>query len=145
MSKYAKVRGRSKSTTFVMLRNDIIDSPAWLSLSAKSQALWLHIRRRYNGYNNGDIPLSCREAATRLNINKNTASQAFKELQETGFLKVGEFSGFKNKRRQATRWLLTNEEFNGKPPTNEWRKWEEGKNLKDGHATGTHSPISGTK
>lgn len=121
---YQKAKGRSKGQTFVMLRNDIIDSPAWQSLSSKSQALWLHIRRRYKGHNNGDIPLSCREAAIKLNVSKNTAGKAFQELQDKGFIKIGEFAGFVNKHRRSTRWIMTDEEYNGCKATNEWRAWK---------------------
>ena len=122
MSKYAKAKGRGK-TTFVRLRHDMMDSPAWQSMSANAQALWLHITRRYNGYNNGEISLSCREAADKLHISPNTASRVFKELQEKGFIRTGTFAGFRNKHRTATRWILTHEVCDGKPPTNEWRNY----------------------
>lgn len=124
MSKYSKAKGRSNKATFVMLRYDLMDSPAWLSLSANAQALWLHIRRRYWGENNGDIPLSTREASKLLHVSPSTASRTFKELQEKGFIAVGEASSFDFKMKRATRWILTDERYNGKPPTNEWRSFK---------------------
>lgn len=124
---YSKSKGRRSAPSFVMLTNDIIDSEAWKSLSSNSQALWLHIRRRYNGYNNGDIPLSCREAGELLNISKNTAGKAFKELLDRGFIKVGSVGGFRVKKRYSTRWILTDEEFNGCKATKEWKKWKPSK------------------
>ena len=121
--KYAKAKGRRAKNQFLLLRFDMIDSPAWLSLSTNAQALWLHIRRRYNGYNNGEISYSCREAANKLNVSPNTASRNFKELQEKGFIKIALFAGFQNKHRTASRWIMTHEPYKNKAPTNEWRKW----------------------
>ena len=122
MSKYAKSKGRSKSPNFVMLRHDIMKSPAWRSLSPNTRCVWLEIMFRYKGDNNGEIPLSCREAGELLGVGKNTAYRAFTELEDRGFIKVGLIAGFKNKQRMATRWIVTHESYNGKPPTNEWRK-----------------------
>lgn len=122
---YQRSKGRSKTPTFVMLRFDIMDSPAWLSLPPNAQALWCHIKRRYNGHNNGEISYACREAAERLNVSPNTANRAFIELEKKGFIKAALFAGFQNKHRTATRWIITSEEHNGKKPTNEWRNWRE--------------------
>lgn len=116
-------KGRTKTASFVMLTHHMMDSPAWKSLSANAQALWVHIRRRYNGSNNGDIPLSCREAGDFLNISKNTASKAFDELLDRGFLKVGMYSSFTCKIKKSRRWIMTHEVLDGNPPTNEWRDW----------------------
>lgn len=113
-------KGRNKGT-FVMLPHHMMDSPAWQSLSANAQALWIHICRRYNGGNNGDIPLSCREAAEKLNVSKNTASKAFAELSDRGFVKIGEDSDFRLKVKRARRWVMTHHVLDSKAPTNEWR------------------------
>jgi len=121
--KYQKAKGRSKTPKFVMLRFDMMDSEAWQSLSPKAKALWCQIMRRYNGINNGEIPLSCREAGKLLNVSKNTANLAFRELEDKGFIKVGLYAGFRNKQRVATRWVVTHQGYKGKPPTNEWRQW----------------------
>ena len=121
MGNYAKNKGRQKGHNFVMLRHDIMDSPAWKFLSPNARCVWLEIMRRYNGNNNGNIALSCREAAELCNISKNTAARAFQELQDTGFIKIGTFAGFKNKHRVSTRWVVTHERCDNKPPTNEWR------------------------
>ena len=123
----ANRKGRNKDK-FVMLTNGMIDSPAWQSLSANAQALWLHIRRRYLPDNNGDIPLSCREAAEKLNVGKTTAAAAFDELIDKGFIKVGEHSAFHLKIKRARRWIMTHEVLDGKAPTNEWREWGKDKN-----------------
>lgn len=127
-----------------MLRFDMFDSPAWRHLPSEAQALWLHIRRRYNGTNNGEIPLSCREAAELLNISKNTASRAFERLIEHGFIKIGEDSDFRLKLRKSRRWIMTHEAYASRGPTNEWRDWKPPENLEHGVIGGTHSPTGGT-
>ena len=121
MAKYSKNKGRGKRQSFVMLRYDIMDSPAWRSLSPNARCVWLEIMRRYNGYNNGDIPLSCREAGELCRISKGTAGRALKDLQDKGFIKIGTFAGFQNKHRVSTRWEVTHERCGEKPPTNEWK------------------------
>ncbi len=119
-----------------MVRHDIFDSLAFKSLSTVERSLWLEIMRRFNGYNNGNIPLSCLEAAKFMGVSKNTANRAFKGLQAAGFVKVATPSSFHVKVRRATRWALTHEPYQGKPASNEWRKRsaELGKS-KDGIAT----------
>lgn len=122
----AKIRqnGRSKNSKFVLITDNMMESAAWLSLSAHAQALWPHIRKRYNGGNNGNIPLSAREAADVLNCSKSKASEAFNELLERGFIKVGRDSKFTQKTKMSREWIFTNESYNGKGPTNEWREWK---------------------
>jgi hypothetical protein len=118
---YGKAKGRGK-TTFIMLRHDIADSIAWKSISTNARCVWLEIMRRYNGKNNGEIALSCREAGILCNISKNTASKAFKDLQEKGFIKIGTASSFDYKMKKSTRWIVTHEALNMNRPTNEWKK-----------------------
>jgi hypothetical protein len=105
-----------------MLRHDMMDSAAWCGLSPFAQALWLHINRRYNGSNNGEIPLSCREAKILLNISKDRAAKTFKELIEAGFIRIGQDSNFGFKMKTSRRWVLTHHVFGGQSPTNEWRE-----------------------
>ena len=118
-----------------MLRFDIMQSAAWLSLDPVARCLWTEIVFRYNGYNNGNIGLSCREAAERLNVSKDTAARAFNDLQDRGFITIAVDSAFRIKTKQSRRWRLTHEQAheNYEPherlPSNDWRKWE---NLKHG-------------
>ncbi len=120
-------KGRNLGYTFVMLRHDIMDSRAYLALSPDARCVYQCIKRRFNGYNNGDIPISCREAAEQCNIGKSTAAKALIEIQEKGFAVVTVKSGFNVKgSRRSQRWRLTEEGYNGQPPTNDWRDWEPG-------------------
>jgi hypothetical protein len=123
MAKRTNYQGKRGTVSFIMLRHDMMDSEAWKALSPESQALWLHVRRRYNGNNNGDIPLSCREAAQLLNVSKNTAAKSFQQLENSGFIRLGQHSDFRLKTKRSRRWIMTHECNNGHGPTNEWRAW----------------------
>lgn len=129
--------GRSK-ITFIMLRHDIYDSDSWQSLSSQARSTWLELARRYNSFNNGRIPLSCREVSRLLCVSKDTASRAFNELIDRGLIKVKQNSGFNVKSRTSRRWALTSEPLNNQAPTNEWRYW---KKSEHGTTVGTHSPT----
>jgi DNA-binding transcriptional MocR family regulator len=59
---------------------------AWATMRPGPRALYIELRRRFNGSNNGDIFLSHRDAAHALNINRNTATGYFRELEERGFI-----------------------------------------------------------
>lgn len=61
-------------------------SPAWASLKPGPRALYIELKRRYNGSNNGLIILSHRDAANALCAHRNTMCVWFAELEERGFI-----------------------------------------------------------
>ena len=137
-------KGRNKHAKHVRLYGSMMDSAAWRNLPPTARCVWLELKRRYNGSNNGEIPLSCREAAKLVNVSKDTAARALRMLQERGFAKIGRPSGFNVKIRLSTRWILTDEPLGDCRPTNEWRDWRPGKNLEHGPMSGTYGQTSGT-
>ena len=48
---------------FLLMSKRMFDSPAFRSLSSSSIIVYLLLVRRFNGYNNGEIALSCRDCA----------------------------------------------------------------------------------
>ncbi len=120
---YEKAKGR-KGGKFVSLPHSLLYSAAWRGLSTDARAIWLEIMGRFNGNNNGQISLSCREAGEFCKISKNTAGKALKELQEKGFISIEQYSSFTCKMKRATRWRLTHMTCEGKAPTGEWRDWK---------------------
>jgi hypothetical protein len=94
---------------YARIFHDVMDSPAWRSLTAYEQAIYLHLVRRYNGRNNGQISLSVREAATAINAAKNTAARALKVLTQKGFISVVKRGWYNPKREhgRATEYRLT--------------------------------------
>ncbi|WP_206338731.1 hypothetical protein [Sulfitobacter sp. BSw21498] len=73
---------------FVQLPEWLQASEAWTTLKPGPRALYIELKRRYNGSNNGHIILSHRSAAQSLNVNRNTVGGWFLELQERGFIRM---------------------------------------------------------
>lgn len=71
---------------FVQLPDWLMATPAWATLPPGPRALYVELKRRYNGSNNGEIFLSHRDAAIALNVHRNTVGPWFKELVERGFI-----------------------------------------------------------
>ena len=107
---------------FVKLTYPLIESEAWKWLRPISKAVYIELKRRYNGLNNGKISLSLSEAAHILKASKSSISTALKQLETHGFIKLvkkGYFTG-----RKASEYALTDEQLDGYPPTREWRQWQ---------------------
>ena len=100
----------------------MLASPAYRSLSCVSRCLLHELKRLYMGKNNGELFLSVRRAAKLLHVNKDTASRAFRDLRERGFIHSNVKSGFDWKRGQATTWILTEFEFAGRLPTKDFMR-----------------------
>lgn len=135
-----------RSTTgprFVKLEHWILKTPAWQSLPSASRALYVELAQRYNGYNNGEISMSVREAARLLHIAKDTATKAFHELEEKGFIRRNVCGSFNWKIRHATTWILTEHSFGDKLPSKEFARWSP-ENHEPGPNIRTRCPKSGT-
>lgn len=63
---------------------------AWATLPPGPRALYVELKRRYNGANNGRIILSHRDAARALNVHRNTVGPWFRELEERGFIAMAQ-------------------------------------------------------
>ena len=107
---------------FVKLTYPLLESEAWRWLRPISQSVYIELRRRFNGSNNGRISLSLAEAAQILKASKSSISTALKQLETHGFIKLikkGYFTG-----RMASEYALTDEQLDGYPPTREWKQWQ---------------------
>ncbi len=80
-------RGRGR---FVQLDEYMQKSPAWATMKPGPRALYIELKRRYNGRNNGKIFLSQRDAAKAINVHRNTVCHYFRELVERGFIRLVE-------------------------------------------------------
>ena len=89
------------------------------------RALYVELKRQYNGNNNGRIFLSHREAANALSIGRDTVGRHYKELVERGFLSVtrGHFLG-PDGVGQAALYALTEEALDGCPATKKFMLWK---------------------
>ena len=100
-------------------------SGAWTSLKPGPRALYVELKRRFNGSNNGHLFLSHRDAAKAINVGRDTAAGYFHTLEERGFIAVtkGHCLG-SNGIGQAAHYRLTEATYDGKPATKEFMEWK---------------------
>ena len=116
-------QGRRKGGgQFVPIPYNMARSDAWRSLSGAAVKVYVELRSRFNGYNNGQISLSFSEAADLLAVGKSTVGRAFAELEAKGFIKKtkqGHWHG-----RLASEWAVTDKPLKpGDPTPNDWQRW----------------------
>lgn len=138
-------KGRSKAA-FVMILHGMMNTPAWQDLSGNSVKLLLHLVKLSQGNNGwghggegGELFLAEREAARAIGVSRNTASRAFAELVEHGFLRVVSAGHFQVKVKRATTWRLTFQPYprRHQGPTNEYRQWQPEQKSRAQNLTGT--------
>jgi IclR helix-turn-helix domain len=71
---------------FIRVPHATYDSPAFRSLRPIEVAVLLLVTSKFNGHNNGALPLGVREAARRCHCGQSTAHRALTRLQETGLI-----------------------------------------------------------
>lgn len=132
MTRRFKRKGGRK---FVMLDAYLLNSSAWNSLNVHAKVAYIELKRRYDGFNNGSIGLSCRELAATLNSSKDTAIRALDALAERGFIRKVRPSGFNIKNRRATEWRLTEYrcDVSGELPEKEFMRWMPEKKAQERH------------
>lgn len=118
----ANANGRSKKDRYIGISHYFYDSTAFQTLPPAARCIYLELKRRYNGSNNGEIRLSCREAAEVIHGSTATASRMLVLLQDHGLIKCHNKGVYQN--RHATTWILTSEVFEERAPTNEWRDFK---------------------
>lgn len=93
---------------WVMLEHYLLASPAWCDLSANARVVYVELKRRYNGKNNGMLRLSTREAAAiiKAEASNDTGARALTELADHGFIAVTEDSTFNRKVHVARSYRL---------------------------------------
>jgi hypothetical protein len=117
--------GRSKGDgAHVRFYRFELESPAYRSLSAFARALLVELKGLHNGSNNGELFLSVREAAARLNCSRMTADRALHDLVDRGFIRARQNGSFSWKQRHATQWVLAEFPFAGALPTKDFMLWQ---------------------
>lgn len=71
---------------FVQLHEWFQKTTAWSTLKPGPRVLYIELKRRYTGSNNGRITLSYREAAELMGVHRNTVGPWFKKLEARGFI-----------------------------------------------------------
>lgn len=109
----------------VQLREWVQASLAWATMKPGPRALYVEIRRRFTGSNNGRIILSHRDAAKALAVHRNTVGPYFDELVARGFIRMTQApylgpSGI----GQAPHWALEEEMTDDmKPASKSFMSW----------------------
>lgn len=102
-------------------------SEAWRTLPVGPRALYVELKRRFNGSNNGRVILSHRDAAKAVNAHRNTVGRWFTELEERGFIVMTQAphlgpSGI----GKSSHWMLAEYPSSDlKPATRAFMRWSE--------------------
>ncbi|WP_375210474.1 helix-turn-helix domain-containing protein [Hyphomonas jannaschiana] len=125
-NKGVNAKGRNKGEgQYMPLPYNLTKSGAFRSLSGNALKVFIELRSRFNGVNNGRLSLSYQDAADLLGMSKSSVKRAFDELIEKGFLKKrreGQWYG-----RLAAEYIVTMEAYDGLPATRDWKQWTESK------------------
>jgi hypothetical protein len=106
---------------FVKLRDSLLNSLAWRSLHPVPRALYLEVAARYNGFNNGKIVYSVRDAKIALHVGQATVYRAFNVLQERGFF-IPHMVICPNG-KVVRHWELTDFGWDGNPASRDFLTW----------------------
>lgn len=88
MAKHYKHQKRGMAGQHVQLPEWLQASKAWATMKPGPRALYVELKRRFKGSNNGAIYLSHRDAAKALNVHRNTVGGYFLELEQRGFIRL---------------------------------------------------------
>ena len=119
---------KGQGGSFVQLEEWVLSSNAWSSLKPAPRALYIELKRQYNGFNNGKVFLSQRDASQRLNVGRDTVARYFNDLIDVGFLI--ETQGFclgAEGHGKAAHYALTEYSLDEKPATKDFMKWKKTK------------------
>ena len=125
MAKAYKQFKRGGAGKHVQLYEWFQASEAWATARPGPRSLYIELKRRFNGSNNGAIFLSHRDAAKSLNVHRNTVGTWFDELALRGFiqLKIAPHLGPSGVGK-ASVWILTElPTADRKPSTKDFMKW----------------------
>lgn len=115
-------KGRNEGEgQYVNLPYSLLNSEAWRTLSGAAAKVFLELRTRFHGGNNGKLHMSLEEAAGLLQLGKATVLRAFEDLEERGLVactKRGQWYG-----RLASEWAVADKGVNGAPPSYRWKQW----------------------
>jgi len=106
----------------VVVSRAMIESPVFETMPANAKVLMQLLQTQWR--NDRAVSYGVREAAAKIGCTPNTASTAFKILQERGFIVCDAESLFNSKTGSKPReWRLTWMPFEGEKPSHDWEKW----------------------
>jgi hypothetical protein len=131
----SKRKDKGRLPPFVPLDQEVMNSPAWRTMSYGARWLYVHLKRRWSfkQRNNGRIFLSQRDAQEEIGCrHRDSISRWFRELQHYGFIVMTNLGGLGvDGKGKAPHWRLTELEApggrNGSTlmlPTKDFLKWD---------------------
>ena len=129
MKKNQKHHKRNLKGTFMAVPHHVWDSDAMTDCNSNARVVLLQLLRRYNGFNNGKISLSVREAAIGASVCIGTASTSLKRLEEVGLIITTRQSGFNMKNRMAREFEITFHPVDNHVPKNTFKNWRKNNSI----------------
>ena len=84
-------RKKQKAPPFVMVRRDLLKDPEWRKLSSSAKVLYIYLRAKFNYKTLQEVTLAYSEVKDMMS--SKTVSQAFKDLQQAGFIEKTKHGG----------------------------------------------------
>ena len=97
MPKHSTKAERKKVEPFLMIKTWELKSPAFRALTGDEVRVYIEMRMRYNGRNNGDIVFGGQMAGHAIHKSKATGSRILLRLVKLGFIKITKDSSFAQK------------------------------------------------
>lgn len=133
-----------KGDRFYRFPHSILESAAWKSLKPTQRCVYIALAQFFTGSNNGRIGLSVRQAADLAGCNKDTATEAFKVLEDRGLIARETAGAFSMKVRHAAEWRLTAHPAGGdQHGTRDYLNWKPEEKTRS-QLRGQAVPIKGT-
>jgi hypothetical protein len=123
MTRRRKQPKRCRGELFVGLEFWEMETEAFQHLSADATRVYLFMRKRYNGANNGCVIFSWRDAMAVLRSGSDRAGKALRELRQKGFVKLRAPGKPGTSIRPAGEWQLTVFECGGQPASKDFARW----------------------
>src|SRR5262249_24044435 len=120
-------RYRKRRGPFVATPLAIMNTKAWRTMSPGARLLHIQLRCRLrnDGLNNGSIFESCRSAAEKMGVNRNSIAHWYHELEHYGFIRktaLGFLGG--DGHGIATRYRFTDLAYGTRPATRDYGAWD---------------------
>lgn len=106
---------------FIQKHEEWLACPAYRDLKPSARCLLEEFQRVYRPDRNGQLSISVANAKVLLNVSKETASKAFYDLSEHGFIVLTKGQVWTE--RIAREWKLTFMPCGTREPTDEWKLW----------------------
>lgn len=104
-----KAKGRKESGSFIRVPHAILESRAYIGLSAKSVKLLFDLFAQFKGYNNGDLSAAWGLMKPKGWKSRDTLTKALRELEQSDLIEKTRQGGRNMCSLYSVTWLPINE------------------------------------